>query len=182
MAMDLHFFATKSVENFCVTACWDMRHSNIAVLVTHKTLNGKIIFFTAKPPLSNQDKAMENCTRLKVTTCLYRGPIINARSLSTFISVIVSKDAPTNSVDVNMDASRRWTQWFECSENHLHSLYVTCNGWVMRPIHKSEHAHTHTHTHTHARTHTHTHTHTQGHLGELSMVDDSKKPFLEPQW
>ena len=117
-----------------------MRHSNIAVLVTHKTLNGKIIFFTAKPPLSNQDKAMENCTRLKVTTCLYRGPIINARSLSTFISVIVSKDAPTNSVDVNMDASRRWTQWFECSENHLHSLYVTCNGWVMRPIHKSEHA------------------------------------------
>ena len=81
-----------------------MRHSNIAVLVTHKTLNGKMIFFTAKPPLNNQDKAMENCTRLKVTTYLYRGPIINARSLSTFI---VSKDAPTNSVDVNMDASRR---------------------------------------------------------------------------
>lgn len=83
-----------------------MRHSNIAVLVTHKTLNGKMIFFTAKPPLSNQDKAMENCTRLKVTTYLYRGPIINARSLSTFISGIVS-NAPTNSVDVDMDASRR---------------------------------------------------------------------------
>ena len=101
-----------------------MRHSNIAVLVTHNTLNGKIIFFTAKPPLSNQDKAMENCTRLKVTTYLYRGPIINARSLSTFISGIVS-NAPTNSVDVDMDASRRWTQWFECSEKHMHSLDVT---------------------------------------------------------
>ena len=116
-----------------------MRHSNIAVLVTHKTLNGKNDFFLHH--LVTKMKQWRIVPVLKLQPVYIVAPSSTQEvRLSTLILVSVSKDAPTNSVDVDMDASRRWTQWFECSENHLHSLYVTCNGWVMRPIHKSVHA------------------------------------------
>ena len=42
--------------------------------------------------LLNQMKATRTQTLLKVTTCLYRGPNIRARSLSTLIEVSVIKD------------------------------------------------------------------------------------------
>ena len=69
-----------------------IRHNDMPIFSYHEVIKGFRKYIVAPTMDTTQNMVIDAYVLFKVTTCLYLRPSIKARSQSTLMAVIVSKD------------------------------------------------------------------------------------------